>query len=72
MHCCLAVCARAKVLLASSVSRALSLPILKDRGTAKTMQMTVNDCLVHFMAQLQLRSITAQRPPVNGHSYDRQ
>jgi hypothetical protein len=71
MHCCLAVCARAKVLLTPSVSRALSLPILKDRGPAKTMQMMANDRLVHFMAQLQLSSITAQQPPVNGHSYDR-
>jgi hypothetical protein len=38
----------AKVLVAPSASRALSLPILMDRGTAKTMQMTVNDRLVHF------------------------
>ena len=65
MHCCLAVCARAKVIVASSASRALSLPILKDRGTAKTTQRTVNDRLVHFMDQLPFRSIAAQRPPAD-------
>jgi hypothetical protein len=56
MHCCLAVCARAKVLVAPSASRALSLPILKDRGAAKSTPMTANDRLVHFMAQLAFRS----------------
>ena len=35
---------------ARSALRALSLPELKDRGAANSMQMTANDCLVHFMA----------------------
>jgi hypothetical protein len=30
--------------------------MLKDRGPAKTMQMMANDRLVHFMAQLPLKS----------------
>ena len=52
MHCHLAVRAATKVPEARSASRALSLPIFKDGGTAKSTQMTANDRLVHFMAQL--------------------
>jgi hypothetical protein len=56
MHCCLAVRAAAKAPEARSASRALSLPTLKDRGTAKSTPMTANERLVHFMAQLAFRS----------------
>src|SRR5215471_12985845 len=52
MHCHLAVRAATKVPEARSASRALSLPRFKDGGTTKSTQMTANDRLVHFMAQL--------------------
>ena len=52
MHCHLAVRAAIKVPEAGSASRALSVPILKDGGTAKSKQMTAR--LVRFMAQLPL------------------
>ena len=54
MHCRLATCAAAKVREAKSASRALSVPILDDRSTAKRRETTANDRLLHFMAQLPL------------------
>src|ERR1700730_3049596 len=54
MHCCFAVWAAAKVRDARSASRALSVPILNDRSTAKRRETTANDRLLHFMAQLPL------------------
>ena len=50
MHCCLAVCAAAKV----RVSRALSVPVLSDRRSANSAETTANDRLLHFMPQLPL------------------
>lgn len=64
MHCCLAVGAAANVSPARPESRALRLPILKDRGTASSAQTTANDGLVHFMAQLPLG-----RKPINFVDY---
>lgn len=51
MHCCLAVWAAAKVTEASSASRALSVPVLNDKNTAKSTEMTANNRMLHFMAQ---------------------
>src|SRR5262249_20609737 len=48
----LAVWAAAKVREARSASRALSVPILNDRSTAKRGETTANDRLLHFMGQL--------------------
>jgi hypothetical protein len=49
----LALSARTEALVAPapSASRALSLPTLKDRGSVKAMQMTINDRLEHSMAE---------------------
>ena len=51
MHCCLAVRAAARVGEAISASRALSVPVLNDRSTAKSAEMTENDRLLHFMVR---------------------
>jgi hypothetical protein len=61
MHCCLAVRAAANVRGARFASCAWSLPILKDRGTARSAQMTASDCSVNFMAQLSFGSKSDQR-----------
>jgi hypothetical protein len=57
MHCCLAVRAAAKVGEAISASRALSVPVLDGRSTAKSAETTENDLLLNFMVRpLQLKN----------------
>jgi hypothetical protein len=51
MHCCLAVRAAAKVREERSASRALSVPIIDDGSTAKSMETKANDRLLHFIGQ---------------------
>jgi hypothetical protein len=71
MHCCLAVRAAAKAREVRSASRALSVPVLDDRSTAKSAETVVNDRLLHFMPRLlYVEKILISRLAVGRHDDD--